>query len=32
MNSIQLKIGPRFVRQDEDEFRPFQLEAICFLQ
>lgn len=31
MNSIQIKIGPRFVRQDKDGFRPFQrqtLEAI----
>jgi hypothetical protein len=31
MYSIKLKIGPRFVRQEKDGFRPFQgqtLEAI----
>jgi len=28
MNNINLKIGPRFVRQDREGFRPFQSDAL----
>lgn len=30
MNSINLKIGPRFVKQDKDGFRLYKMEAVCF--
>lgn len=28
MNNINLKIGPRFVKQDKDGLRPFQMQTL----